>query len=111
MDVSLEQAEIQLGNGTSIRVINGVGATIACRDGSVWITQDSDPRDVLLRAGDAFTLNRTGLAIIEALDTARIHLEKPRVREQAAAWWRGYTFARSFYHSLAPNSSNVVAAC
>ena len=36
--------------------------------GTVWITQEDDPNDVVLRAGDTWVVERDGLTIIEAQD-------------------------------------------
>ena len=46
------------------------GERIECRRGSVWITQDGDPRDVVLGPCEAFTLDRRGTAVVSALQDA-----------------------------------------
>jgi len=38
------------------------------RAGQVWITQDGDPRDVILGPNETFTLDRTGHALVSALE-------------------------------------------
>jgi hypothetical protein len=42
------------------------GETIRCDAGSLWITQDGDPRDVVLDAGDSFETDRDGSVTISA---------------------------------------------
>ena len=48
--------------GTSLRVTRGV----------LWITLENDLRDVVLAAGDAFTIDREGLTLIEAQGAASV---------------------------------------
>jgi Protein of unknown function (DUF2917) len=42
------------------------GATLRVARGIVWITQENDTQDIVLRAGDAWTVERNGLTILEA---------------------------------------------
>jgi len=46
------------------------GQHIECQTGQLWITQDGDPRDVILSAHESFTLDRTGDALVSALESA-----------------------------------------
>ena len=68
MDLSQIAASIPVYSGKPVRVENGAGRRIAVLQGKVWITQDRDPRDVVLVTGDDFVLDRAGLAVITALD-------------------------------------------
>jgi hypothetical protein len=62
------------------------GQRIEVCTGQVWITQDGDPRDVILRANEAFTLDRTGHALVSALDEgASFVLRNAAEAAQAAA--------------------------
>jgi Protein of unknown function (DUF2917) len=42
------------------------GATLRVARGTVWITQEDDTQDVVLRSGDTWTIERNGLTILEA---------------------------------------------
>jgi hypothetical protein len=57
---------LRLGAGQELRLHDADGWTVACRGGSVWITQEADSRDVFLGSGGRFTLDRLGLALILA---------------------------------------------
>ena len=62
--------------GEFLRIEDGAGRSLAVFDGLVWVTQDGDPCDAFVARGQTFTLDRQGLAVIEALtDTRLIVLE------------------------------------
>ncbi len=42
------------------------GATLRVVRGRLWITQESDTRDLVLEAGDSWAIERNGLTIAEA---------------------------------------------
>lgn len=45
-------------------------ATLRVTRGTLWITQEDDPQDVVLRAGDNWAVERNGLTVVEAQDDA-----------------------------------------
>ena len=45
-------------------------ATLRVTRGTLWITQEGDPQDVVLRAGDNWAVERNGLTVVEAQDDA-----------------------------------------
>jgi hypothetical protein len=56
---------------------NGQGFAVRCLAGSLWITQDGDTDDVVLKAGECFVLDRRGLALVSApVDSATLVVEK-----------------------------------
>ena len=67
--------KIALQRGQYLRVVNGAGSTVTAHGGSVWITEQDSPRDVVLRSGQNMTLRRTGAALVEAFEDASIFLE------------------------------------
>jgi hypothetical protein len=57
---------------------NGQGLAVRCLAGALWITQDGDTDDVVLKAGQCFVLDRPGLALVSApVGTATVMLERP----------------------------------
>jgi len=53
--------------GHSHRIVDGRGVEVHCRKGRIWITQTGDERDIELAAGETFTLDRDGLALVVAI--------------------------------------------
>lgn len=46
------------------------GTVIRCQDGILWITQDGDRDDHILKAGDTFTVTRKGNVVLQALNSS-----------------------------------------
>jgi hypothetical protein len=69
-----DMTTIDLQRGRLLRLRESAGSTLTARAGEVWITEQDNPRDVLLRPGQSFTLGRSGLALVEAFSDASIAL-------------------------------------
>lgn len=54
------------------RIEGAKGIKIACVCGAIWVTQERDPRDWVLKAGQSVVLERSGLAVIYAFKDALI---------------------------------------
>jgi hypothetical protein len=76
MDLSPITASIPVRNSQPVRLQNGFGRRITVIEGNVWVTQDGDPRDIVLRAGDDFRFDQPVDALVSALGgDARIAYE------------------------------------
>ena len=76
MDIRLEHTALQLAERSTISVVDGKGARIAVTEGSVWITQERDTRDVTLEDGESFRFDCDGLALISAFGLALISISR-----------------------------------
>ena len=56
----------------TVRLPDMRGTTLRVTKGTVWITQDHDLRDVVLRPGDTWVIERNGLTLLEAQGDATI---------------------------------------
>jgi len=56
----------RLAPGGALQLRDAAGCTVMCCAGTVWITQENDARDIFLAAGERFTFDRKGLALIRA---------------------------------------------
>ncbi len=63
------------------------GTIITVESGCLWVTMESDPRDVILKPGMRFEIDRTGRTIIAAEEDSRFGLLAPgNCAEGLAAW-------------------------
>jgi len=92
----------------SLLLADARGTTLRVNRGTLWITQQDDTRDVVLRPGDVWTVELDGDTIVEAQTAATVALSGravsralpvpppvstrrsallAQVRERFAAWW------------------------
>jgi hypothetical protein len=81
-----------------VRLDGARGTTLRVTRGVVWITLENDTRDVVLTAGDVFTIDRSGLTLVEAqgrttvcvmgrpIDEIHVRGRKPALHERAQGW-------------------------
>lgn len=65
------------------------GQRLVCEAGSLWITLDHDPRDIVLAPGEAFTPARGQRVLVYALEPSRltVHRVQPAAARAWPAWW------------------------
>ena len=68
-------AQVSLAPRALHRIRDGEGLILLCLKGAVWLTQEDDARDIILTAGESFTLDRKGLAVLYALSAACIGMQ------------------------------------
>jgi hypothetical protein len=73
----LHPASIQLHKGEIRRLHGQPGQRIEALAGCLWITMDNDLRDIVIDAGEGFSIDRSGEAFISAFDDARFLLLEP----------------------------------
>lgn len=78
-------ASIDLATASHMSLDHARGTVIRVIFGTVWITQERSYDDIILHAGDAWTVERNGRTIIQAHDDARLCLPvAPR------NWWHAW---------------------
>jgi hypothetical protein len=70
----LNPAAIILRKGEIRRVPNSLGRRIEALSGSLWVTIDNDPRDIVVEAGEGFSVDRSGDTLISAMADSRFVL-------------------------------------
>ena len=67
MRIELSGSKVNLGPNQTLRVVDGAGSTVCAVEGSVWITEENQPRDIVLKPGACYRLRERGLALVNSL--------------------------------------------
>jgi Protein of unknown function (DUF2917) len=79
----------RLGTGKLIGIDHGEGSRVNCVEGALWITQSNDPRDIVIKGGESFVLDRPGLALVcAAAGPAVVAVDVPRPQPPALPPYR-----------------------
>ena len=62
------------------------GRIVSCRNGVLWLTQTGNPGDHLIRAGEAFAIDRPGVVLVSALEESLCTVSGGRRILLAAEW-------------------------
>jgi hypothetical protein len=89
----------------TVQLIDAAGVTAALVKGCLWITMDGDRRDIMLGAGESWTVERNGLTLLHAEAPSTVRITEPvpatpdqglRARLRRALESRiGYRYARA----------------
>lgn len=59
--------ERRLADGELVFYDDAAGRVLCCLAGSLWITHDGDPKDVIVEAGESYCVTRRERIIVQAL--------------------------------------------
>ena len=79
------KGSVELDRGGKLKIEDGREMLVYVWKGKVWLTQERDRRDVVLRAGEWFRLDRNGVAVVTALAGCALTLTSPYEERQASA--------------------------
>ncbi len=68
------ELELSLAHKALFSLPDAADVQIACLQGSLWLTLDDDPRDIILDAGDSFSTTDHRRALIYALEASSLRL-------------------------------------
>ena len=72
----MEPYDVALAPGEVLRLEGPRGLQVVCQSGHLWITEEAQPDDVWLAAGQRVRLVGNGLALLEAKGAARLRIER-----------------------------------
>lgn len=83
---------LALAKGAMVSVPDIDGFHLHCREGSLWLTLDHDPRDIVLEAGARYTGSGHRRALIYALEKSCLtlrpaHAARSSPARQRAGWF------------------------
>jgi hypothetical protein len=64
----------ELGAGANAWIVRPLGRTITCEKGTLWMTFDNEPQDVILEAGQSHRCAKGSKLLIHALADARVRV-------------------------------------
>ena len=67
MTLQLKKGAVRLGPNQTLKVVDGKGSTVSAIEGSVWITEENQGKDIVLQPGGSYRLRHVGVAIVNAL--------------------------------------------
>ena len=67
MKLELIKGNVKLGPNQTLKVVDGAGQTVTAVEGSVWITEENRPNDIVLSPGGKYTLRERGVALVNSL--------------------------------------------
>ncbi len=67
MKLELKTGAVQLGPNQTLRVVDGEGTTVCAVEGTVWITEENQVRDIVLEPGNCYRLEHPGIALVNSL--------------------------------------------
>jgi len=67
MKIELKKGAVRLGPNQTLKVVDGAGSTVTAVEGSVWITEENRPQDIVLEAGSSYRLREPGVALVNSL--------------------------------------------
>jgi len=77
---------VEMAAREAVTLQNVQGATVRVTRGTVWLTQEDDGKDVILRVGDNWMIERDGATVLESQDgEAIVCVVGRRVDEVAGA--------------------------
>jgi hypothetical protein len=75
MRLELEAGAVRLAPHQTLRLRDSAGSTVCAVEGSVWITEENQARDIVLAQGNCYRLRNRGLALVNPLGgTASVEL-------------------------------------
>ena len=74
MNLQLEAPVLALEAGQLLSLDDACGTSIHSRAGTLWITEEGEPRDFVVGPGEAFLVSRPGRTLVQAMAPAHVAL-------------------------------------
>lgn len=67
MRLELQKGAVKLAPNQTLRVVDAAGSTVCAVQGSVWITEENQARDIVLEPGSCYRLRHPGVTLVNSL--------------------------------------------
>lgn len=74
MNLRLEAPVLALEMGQLFALDDACGTRIEAREGTVWITEEGEARDIVVGPGEEFLVTRDGRTLVQAMAASRVAL-------------------------------------
>jgi hypothetical protein len=81
MNLVINNSALLLEHRQTIELIDAAGATAALEKGCLWITMDGDRRDIVLGAGQSWTVERNGRTLLHAAAPSTLRITDRTVNQ------------------------------
>ena len=81
-------SSVRLESRRLLELPDAAGVLIRCESGSLWVTMDNDPRDIVLEAGQVFETTEHRRALVYALENSHVGLAAAGPSPAPTARWR-----------------------
>jgi quercetin dioxygenase-like cupin family protein len=71
---------IELQPGDVLPLERATGVRLTSLEGSLWVTEEGEPGDIVLAPGQSFAVEAKGRALVQALSRARVAIEAANKR-------------------------------
>ena len=70
MRIELKSGALKLGPNQVMKLIDGAGTTLCVLEGSLWITEENQLRDIVLAPGSCYQIRYPGTTVVNALSSS-----------------------------------------
>jgi hypothetical protein len=74
MNLRVEAPVLSLEAGQFLSLDDACGTRIQSDEGTVWITEEGEPRDFVVGPGETYVVTRPGLTLVQAMVASRVAL-------------------------------------
>lgn len=67
-------AAVQMPAQATLWIAQPLGRTVSCETGTLWLTFDSEPQDVVLETGQSYRCDKASQLAVHAMTAARLSL-------------------------------------
>ena len=67
MQIELGSGALRLAPNQTLKVVDGAGSTVCALQGTLWVTEENQLRDIVLEPGDCYRLQHRGTALVNSL--------------------------------------------